>query len=56
MDVNYNDLDDEFYRLLLNVGWSFDNVELVIGGAYDYHPESLGRIWGTASGRMIVSW
>ena len=56
MDVNYNDLDDEFYRLRLNVGWSFDNVELVIGGAYDYHPESLGRIWGTASGRMIVSW
>ena len=56
MDVNYNDLDDEFYRLRLNVGWSFDNVELVIGGAYDYHPESLRRIWGTASGRMIVSW
>ena len=49
-------LDDEFYRFLLNLGWSFENAMIVVGGAYDYHPHHTGWIWGTANGRMILRW
>lgn len=56
MDVNAGDMDDEFYRLRLNVGWGFVSTMVVIGSAYDYHPGGKGRIWGTASGRVIASW
>ena len=55
MDVT-GDLDDEFYRMLLNFGWSFGNAILVIGGAYDYHPQTTTWIWGTSSSRIIVRW
>ncbi len=49
-------LDDEFYRFLLNLGWGLKNTMIVVGGAYDYHPRSNLWIWGTASGRMILTW
>ena len=56
LDVNGGDLDDEFYRGRLNLGWSFKNVTAVLGVAYDYHTGGKGRIWGTASGRVIATW
>ena len=55
MDIT-GDLDDEFYRGLVNFGWSFGNAIFVIGGAYDYHPRTTTWIWGTSSSRIIVRW
>jgi hypothetical protein len=49
-------LDDEFYRMLMNFGWTFGNAIFVIGGAYDYHPRTTTWIWGTSSSRIIVRW
>ncbi len=57
MDVNYGTLENEFYRFLLDLGWSFENARIVVGGAYDYHPrDTTGWIWGTVSSRLILTW
>ena len=49
-------LGDEFYRILVNLGRSWGNAMIVVGGAHDYHPRHSDWIWGTASDRMIVTW
>ena len=49
-------LDNEFYRFLLKLGLSFENARIVVGGAYDYDPHRAGWNWGTANGRVILTW
>jgi len=49
-------LNDEFYRFLLKLGWSFENARIIVGGAYDYDRHHDGWNWGTANGRVILTW
>lgn len=53
----WGELPDEFYRVQVNAGWTFENAEIVSGVAYDYHPDlPKGAIWGTASSRITLFW